>query len=78
MTNERYVIREGCSQQGFGTSWWAVVAYKADGTCLGADAHWLSRQLAENAKAAYEKGLAAHGVTAAHNVQIAHQTGASR
>jgi hypothetical protein len=71
MTNERYAITEGCSQQGYGTSWWAVVAYAADGTCLGADAHWLSRELAEYAKSAYEAGLAIHGTTRPDDVQKA-------
>lgn len=58
---ETYKIRSGESSGGYGFKWWAVVAYAADGTCLGADAHWLSRDLAEQAKANYESGRLIHG-----------------
>jgi hypothetical protein len=59
-TSERYKIKTGESSGGYGFRWWAVVAYDADGACLGADAHWLSRDLAEQAKADYERGAATH------------------
>ena len=46
-----YVIRAGTSADG--TNWWAVVGY-ADDVPMGADCHWLSLELAEQAKARYE------------------------
>ena len=51
MKDLTYVIRPG--QSADGTDWWAVVGYDND-IPLGADHHWLTLELAEQAKARYE------------------------
>lgn len=44
---------------GSGTKVWCNVEYAENGTCLGADAHWLSPRLADEAIVSHIKDLEA-------------------
>lgn len=49
-------------QSADGTRWWANVEYDNQGNCLGADAHWLSPELADKALASMNRKTEAHKV----------------
>jgi hypothetical protein len=59
-------VKRGPSPSGYPT--WTVLDFfkaneEADRICLGGDTHWIRKEIAEEAKAIYEAGVAVHGDT---------------